>query len=65
MKYAVMMLWEGSQEKEMVLGVSEVKRIFAGGLITGLAEDSQTFTNLGNFLTQDLKKIHHLQNHSR
>lgn len=64
MTYPVMMLLGGSQEKEMVLGVSEVKRIFAGGLITGLAEDSQTFKKLGNFLTQDLKKIHDLQTHT-
>lgn len=64
MTYPVMMLLGGSQEKEMVLGVSEVKRIFAGGLITGLAEDSQIFKKLGNFLTQDLKKIHDLQTHT-
>lgn len=49
----------------MVLGVREVKRIFAGGPITGLAEDRHTLQKLGHFLTQDLKKIHHLQNHSR
>lgn len=45
----------------MVLGVREVKRIFAGGLITGLAEDRQTLKKLSNILTQDLKKIHHLK----